>query len=105
MAEHKKDVVGTLSKVQVRDPEEVAAAEAQAEAQRPQEVSYEHAAATSPTASTPPDSPPGSPPGSQGSESAGGDETFVRDQPKVGRNDPCWCGSGKKFKRCHGQLS
>ena len=22
--------------------------------------------------------------------------------PKVGRNDPCWCGSGKKFKRCHG---
>ena len=21
---------------------------------------------------------------------------------KVGRNDPCWCGSGKKFKRCHG---
>ena len=103
--EYKKDVVGTLSKVQVRDPEEVAAAEAQAEAQRPQEVSYEHAAATSPTASTPPDSPPGSPPGSQGSESAGGDETFVRDQPKVGRNDPCWCGSGKKFKRCHGQLS
>ena len=22
--------------------------------------------------------------------------------PKIGRNDPCWCGSGKKFKRCHG---
>jgi preprotein translocase subunit SecA len=22
--------------------------------------------------------------------------------PKLGRNDPCWCGSGKKFKRCHG---
>jgi hypothetical protein len=21
---------------------------------------------------------------------------------KLGRNDPCWCGSGKKFKRCHG---
>jgi preprotein translocase subunit SecA len=21
---------------------------------------------------------------------------------KIGRNDPCWCGSGKKFKRCHG---
>ena len=20
----------------------------------------------------------------------------------IGRNDPCWCGSGKKFKRCHG---
>ncbi|MGH2878480.1 MAG: SEC-C metal-binding domain-containing protein, partial [Solirubrobacteraceae bacterium] len=23
-------------------------------------------------------------------------------EPRVGRNDPCWCGSGKKFKRCHG---
>jgi preprotein translocase subunit SecA len=28
----------------------------------------------------------------------------VRDQPKVGRNDPCPCGSGKKFKQCHGKL-
>ncbi|MGH8445929.1 MAG: preprotein translocase subunit SecA [Solimonas sp.] len=28
----------------------------------------------------------------------------VRDMPKVGRNDPCPCGSGKKFKQCHGAL-
>ncbi|MBK9529607.1 MAG: preprotein translocase subunit SecA [Acidobacteria bacterium] len=27
---------------------------------------------------------------------------FVRDQPKVKPNDPCYCGSGKKFKKCHG---
>ena len=101
--EYKKDVVGTLAKVQVRDPEEVAVAEAEAEAQRPQNVSYEHAAATSPTASEPP-APQG---GSQGAgmPSPATDDTFVRDQPKVGRNDPCWCGSGKKFKRCHGQLN
>jgi preprotein translocase subunit SecA len=26
----------------------------------------------------------------------------VPEQQKVGRNDPCWCGSGKKFKKCHG---
>jgi preprotein translocase subunit SecA len=36
----------------------------------------------------------------------GGDDAQVktvrRDAPKVGRNDPCWCGSGKKFKKCHG---
>jgi preprotein translocase subunit SecA len=36
----------------------------------------------------------------------GGDDAEVktvrRDAPKVGRNDPCWCGSGKKFKKCHG---
>jgi preprotein translocase subunit SecA len=29
-------------------------------------------------------------------------ETVVRNQPKVGRNDPCPCGSGKKYKKCHG---
>jgi preprotein translocase subunit SecA len=36
----------------------------------------------------------------------GGDDAAIktvrRDAPKVGRNDPCWCGSGKKFKKCHG---
>jgi len=29
----------------------------------------------------------------------------MRDQPKVGRNDPCPCGSGKKYKQCHGKLA
>jgi preprotein translocase subunit SecA len=29
-------------------------------------------------------------------------ETVVRTTPKVGRNDPCPCGSGKKYKKCHG---
>jgi preprotein translocase subunit SecA len=30
-------------------------------------------------------------------------ETVVRDEhDKIGRNDPCWCGSGKKYKKCHG---
>jgi preprotein translocase subunit SecA len=38
----------------------------------------------------------------------GGDDvikTVRRDEPKVGRNDPCPCGSGKKFKKCHGQAA
>jgi len=29
------------------------------------------------------------------------DVPYVRDEPKIGRNDPCWCGSGKKYKKCH----
>src|SRR5262249_21993767 len=29
------------------------------------------------------------------------DEPIVRSGPKIGRNDPCWCGSGKKYKKCH----
>ena len=36
----------------------------------------------------------------------GGDDAPIKtvrnDEPKIGRNDPCWCGSGKKFKKCHG---
>ena len=31
-------------------------------------------------------------------------QPYVREVPKVGRNDPCPCGSGKKYKQCHGQL-
>ena len=35
--------------------------------------------------------------------SAAGVQTVVAgDHDKIGRNDPCWCGSGKKFKKCHG---
>src|SRR5207253_1229992 len=30
-------------------------------------------------------------------------QRVVSDHEKIGRNDPCWCGSGKKFKKCHGQ--
>ena len=97
--EYKKAVVGTLSKVQVQDPAEVEQAEVEAAARAvPDEVSYEHAEAASATASAPP-----TPAGVNAGPDVG-DEPFVRDQPKVGRNDPCWCGSGKKFKRCHGAL-
>ena len=43
-------------------------------------------------------------PGKKGRRRAPGAEvqrTVKRDRPKVGRNDPCWCGSGKKYKHCH----
>ena len=29
-------------------------------------------------------------------------QRVTADRDKIGRNDPCWCGSGKKFKKCHG---
>jgi len=113
--EYKGDVIGTLSQVKVEDPAEVEAVEAEAEAARPQEVSYNHAQAVSATASAPPEATGGQAAGQQaagqasgsvpvGAGAVSGEETYVRDQPKVGRNDPCWCGSGKKFKRCHGKL-
>lgn len=98
--EYKKEVVGVLAKVQVQDQAQVEQAEAQQQA--PQEVSYQHAEAASATASAPPTAAQ-----QQGRAAAPEPlaEPFIRDQPKVGRNDPCWCGSGKKFKRCHGKLN
>jgi preprotein translocase subunit SecA len=57
------------------------------------------------SAAQPPDPasglPAGLPPGAGGPEAAA---PFVREERKVGRNEPCPCGSGKKFKHCHGTL-
>jgi uncharacterized protein YecA (UPF0149 family) len=32
-------------------------------------------------------------------------QPYRREMPKLGRNDPCFCGSGKKYKKCHGQAA
>ncbi|NVK44246.1 MAG: preprotein translocase subunit SecA [Oceanospirillaceae bacterium] len=99
----KRDVVKVLCHVKVRQPEEVEALEQQRREQAErQQMNYQHAEssgmrADEAEAEAAPEKP-------QSSEQEHG-ETFVRDQPKVGRNDPCPCGSGKKFKHCHGQLS
>ena len=47
------------------------------------------------------------PPSQQNNDAAASDtaQPYTRDMPKVGRNEPCPCGSGKKYKRCHGRLS
>ena len=46
--------------------------------------------------------PPASPPRAA-SPNGGGAKTPVPAGAKLGRNDPCWCGSGKKYKKCHGR--
>ena len=57
-------------------------------------------------ADSPETSPFGAPPSARRPARVGGDDatpkTVRRDEPKVGRNDPCPCGSGKKYKKCHG---
>ena len=89
----KREAVSVLSRVQVRAEEDVAAVEAQrAEQERQRQMRYEHADANAMPAD----------------ESASSDEheqPFVRQERKVGRNEPCPCGSGKKFKHCHGRLA
>ena len=62
-------------------------------------------AAARPSAPAAPGPVPGLPPQPQPARTGGDDaavKTVKREEPKVGRNDPCPCGSGKKYKKCHG---
>ena len=91
----KYEVVRFLSNVQVQRSDEAAAIEQQRrEAAAKQRMAFEHADVGSavPDAAEAPSQPVSPRP-------------VTRAQPKVGRNDPCPCGSGKKYKQCHGALS
>jgi preprotein translocase subunit SecA len=96
----KSEVVRFLSHVQIRREDEVELAEQrrrEAEARKSMhfqhaEVSVLAAADDGDEAESPPARPAPAAP-------------FVREEPKVGRNEPCHCGSGKKYKHCHGKLS
>ena len=101
----KYEVVGLLSKVQVNVEEDLQGFDEQR--QEPQEMNFEHAdAGASLAESIEPTALEASimPPQAQGVEEDA-EKPFVRDGRKVGRNDPCPCGSGKKFKQCHGKLT
>ncbi|MCH8078919.1 MAG: preprotein translocase subunit SecA [Proteobacteria bacterium] len=87
----KHDLISFLSMVQVRTEEDVEAAEQQRS--RPQNMKFNHAASPDALGNQPANRP----------ESMGM-EPFVRRQRKIGRNEPCPCGSGKKYKQCHGKL-
>jgi preprotein translocase subunit SecA len=82
----KHEVISLISRVKVRAPEDVAAVDEQR--RQSADVEYQHESASAeaeaehPTANQP----------------------LTRDGKKVGRNDPCPCGSGKKFKNCHGAI-
>ena len=84
------EVVRILSRVQIQTEEDVDAVEERNK--RAQQLEYEHAEASA-----------------MGQTAAPADvekqETFIREGRKVGRNEPCPCGSGKKYKQCHGKLT
>jgi len=99
LLEHiKYEVIGILFKVQVRQEEDVHALDEQMQA--PREMHFEHAQAPALDAYEESLLAP-----AEQEEGATAEQPFIRDGNKVGRNDPCPCGSGKKFKQCHGQLS
>mgnify|MGYP001827386331 CR=1 FL=1 len=91
----KHEVVSIISKVQVRAESDVEAVEEQRRSQAPMQFRHAESNALG------------------GEQQADGGETgeerpktpFVRGTRKVGRNEPCPCGSGKKYKQCHGTLA
>lgn len=85
----KSDVITVLSKVRVQQQEEVGRMEAQRRAQA--EEAARHAQAQHASADD--------------AEQDESNQPMVRDERKVGRNEPCPCGSGKKYKQCHGQIN
>ncbi|MFG0713328.1 preprotein translocase subunit SecA [Stenotrophomonas geniculata] len=95
----KREVVTLLSRVRIRSDEEVQALEAaerqQAEA-RLSQSQFQHQDVGGYSADEE---------AAQVQAAQQGIAQVQRDEPKIGRNDPCPCGSGKKYKHCHGQLS
>jgi preprotein translocase subunit SecA len=106
----KHSVISIVSRAQLRSEEDVEAVEEQRSSAA--RMQFRHAEAQSaisnPAASQLPNAS-GSLAGAAGSSgrSPGVEpvQQFVRADRKVGRNEPCPCGSGKKYKRCHGQLA
>ncbi|MBC8023120.1 MAG: preprotein translocase subunit SecA [Burkholderiales bacterium] len=99
----KREVTRHLLAVQVRSQEEVEEAERRAEeaARALKNVQYKHEDPSGATGGDEELAPESLPPASN----APPEQPYTRSTQKVGRNDPCPCGSGKKFKQCHGKLA
>ncbi|MEM8985039.1 MAG: SEC-C metal-binding domain-containing protein, partial [Pseudomonadota bacterium] len=109
----KHETISLLARMRVRSEQEVAEIEAQR--QRAEKLKFQHASAASALAggaaasgaaagggaALPAGDPRMAPRPAAPSDAA----PFKRAEPKVGRNQPCPCGSGKKYKQCHGKLS
>ena len=91
----KYDVIGILSRVQIRSQEEVDEAERQRQAEIERLMAKQQANHESMTTID----------GENDGQSSNSPQPIVRTQAKVGRNDPCPCGSGKKYKHCHGAVN
>ncbi len=87
----KYDIIKLLSSVEITTEADVSAVEEQRRADQSQKIHYIHQQQDEQQASE--------------SEYEDTTTTFKRDERKVGRNDPCLCGSGKKYKNCHGSLT
>ncbi|KTC74353.1 preprotein translocase, secretion protein SecA [Legionella birminghamensis] len=85
----KYDIIRLLTSVQVQTEEDVNAVEEQRRSEQVQKMQFIHEDESAMA---------------QSNQEEAGQTTFRRTEQKVGRNEPCPCGSGKKYKSCHGSL-
>ena len=89
----KLEIIRILARVKIRAEEDVEAVDAQRQTDTPMEFRHADAGAL------------GREPEPAAAAQQPAVEPFVRDGRKVGRNEQCPCGSGKKYKHCHGKLA
>ncbi|OWW19867.1 preprotein translocase subunit SecA [Noviherbaspirillum denitrificans] len=94
----KNEVVRIIMTVRIQSREEIDAAEAQLAQSHVENVHYEHADFN-------PNAAPEELLAPTANSESSAQQPMVNGVPKVGRNDPCPCGSGKKYKQCHGRLA
>ena len=102
----KYDVVRYLSRIQVASHDEIEQMRAEREEQERQareRMSMQHAESSAMSPASEANQAHQVQAGSGQPEEQ--EQPFKRGQPKIGRNDPCFCGSGKKYKHCHGKIS
>ena len=102
----KRQVVQYVSRVQVRTEEDARAVESSNRPPR-ESMEYRHAEAGSPVQETEAEVADNARASAAAAESPADEaspEPYVREGRKMGRNEPCWCGSGRKYKHCHGKL-
>ncbi len=88
----KMETIKMLARVRIRSDDEIR--QMQQEQKKQDNLKFQHAEASAL-----------SEPGKRSAEAPAEAAPFKRVEPKVGRNEPCPCGSGKKYKQCHGKLT
>ena len=101
----KADTIRILSHVQVRTPEEAAEEERKRREAAMARMRFQHEQASAMAEAEGKAEAQGQPSGGNTNADGRPQQPQVRQGQKVGRNEPCPCGSGKKYKHCHGKLS
>ena len=97
----KFEVVSMLARFHIPSETEIAEMEAR---RRQQSMNFIHAEVDAPAAGAAQGATPAATQSDRRVSVISGDQPFVRKTKKIGRNDLCPCGSGKKYKQCHGKL-